>query len=404
MPLSEVLRLSFESILAQKFRAALTMLGLLVGVLAVVLLVSIGDGTKKFISAELEGLGINFIIVQPGKTDRKGGFGPPPGVSQREMTTADVKALERRSFNLAAVTGLVLGSTSLRYNDNIVNVSVFGTNERFIDIFNLKVGLGNFLSKEDQENSRRVVVIGSKIAKSLFDLQNPLGKQIKVNFREFRVIGVLASSGSKLGLNLDEVAFIPTNSALKAFNETKLFGIRAKAKSRNNLPEAVEEIRNILKERRNGEEDFTIATQKEMMETLTSILDMLTYVLAGIAAISMIVGGVGIMNIMLVSVSERTSEIGIRRAVGARQIDIIKQFMAEAMLLSIIGGTLGLALSFVFTNIFTLFYPDFNPTPPNWILGPAFIFSVAVGVIFGVYPAVKAAKIEPLDALRQGLA
>ncbi len=400
MPWLEVLRLSVESIIAQKFRAALTILGLLIGVLAVVLLVSIGDGARKFISSELEGLGTNFIVVQPGKTDRKSGMGPPPGVSQREMRIADVKALQRKNFSLSAVTGLVLGSSSVRYQSNISNISVFGTNEQFLDIFNVKVQTGSFLTQEDDDNSRRVIILGNNVAKNLFEDQSPLGKQVKINFREFRVIGVLSKTGNKLGLNLDEIAIIPTTAALKAFNETKLFGIRAKARNRQNVDEAVEEVKSILKDRREGEEDFSVFTQKEMMETLDGILNMLTYVLAAIAAISMLVGGIGIMNIMLVTVTERTSEIGIRRAVGARQSDIIKQFLAEAVSLSLLGGLLGLLGAVIIANIFMAFYPSFNLNPPLWILLPAFIFSVLTGIIFGVYPSLKAARIEPLDALR----
>lgn len=396
----EIFRLSIEALLSQKIRAFLTILGMVIGVAAVVLLVSIGNGAKTFVTGQLEGLGTNFIVVQPGKTDKKTSFGPPIGAAQRKMTLADVQAIEKRSFNLEAVTGLVLGTTTVRYDENIANVSVFGTNDQFLRIFNLKAGLGQFFSREDDDNGRRVVALGSKVAKNLFGDEPALGKQIKLNQREFRVIGIMAKTGNKLGLNLDDFAFIPTTAALRTFNDDKLFGIRAKARSRSSLDEAVEEIRSIMKERRDGEEDFTIATQKEMMETLDSILSMLTYVLTGIATISMIVGGIGIMNIMLVNVSERISEIGIRRAVGARQRDIVKQFLAEAIALSLTGGMLGLLMAFTITSIGSFFYPAFDMRPPSWILAPAFLLSVFVGIIFGVWPAFKAARIQTLDALR----
>ena len=400
MPWFEIFRLSIEAILSQKIRAFLTVLGMVIGVAAVVLLVSIGNGAKMFVSTQLEGLGTNFIIVQPGKTDKKTSFGPPIGAAQRKMTLADVLAIEKRSFNLEAVTGLVLGTTTVRFDENIANVSVFGTNDQFLKIFNIKVGLGQFFSREDDDNGRRVVVLGNKVATDLFGEDAALGRQIKLNQREFRVIGVMSKTGNKLGLNLDDFAFIPTTAALRTFNDDKLFGIRAKASSRATLNEAVEEIRGIMKDRRDGEEDFTIATQKEMMETLDTILSMLTYVLSGIATISMIVGGIGIMNIMLVNVSERISEIGIRRAVGARQRDIVKQFLAEAVALSLTGGLLGLFIAFTITYGSSFFYPSFDMRPPSWILAPAFLLSVLVGVIFGVWPAFKAARIQTLDALR----
>lgn len=400
MPWKEILRLSFESLSSQKIRALLTILGMVIGVAAVVLLVSIGNGTKYFVTQQLEGLGTNFIVVQPGKTDRKSGFGPPMGAAQRKMTRADVLAIEKRSFNIEAVTGLVMGTTSVRHDDNIANVSVFGTNDQFIEIFNLKVAQGEFFSRTDEENGRRVAILGAKVVENLFGEDPALGKQIKLNQREFRVGGIMAKTGSKLGINFDDFVFIPSTAALRAFNDDKLFGIRAKAKSRQALNDAVEEIRTIMKDRRDGEEDFTITTQKEMMETLDSILSMLTYVLAGIATISMIVGGIGIMNIMLVSVTERISEIGIRRAVGARATDIVKQFLAEAMTLSLLGGMLGLGISFAITYGAFLFYPSFDMRPPTWILAPAFFLSLLVGVAFGVWPAMKAARIQTLDALR----
>jgi putative ABC transport system permease protein len=396
----EIFRISLESLNSQKVRALLTILGMVIGVAAVVLLVSIGNGAKLFVTQQLEGLGTNFIVIQPGKTDRKTSLGPPIGTAQRKMTLADVTALEKKSFNLEAVTGLVLGTTTVRFEEYSANVSVFGTNESFLKIFNLKVGLGQFFSREEDDYGRRVVVLGSKVADDLFGAGSALGRQVKLNQREFKVIGIMQPTGSKLGLNLDDFVFIPTTAALRTFNEDKLFGIRAKARSRIALEDAVEEVRSILKERRDGEEDFTIATQKEMMETLDLILSMLTYVLTGIATISMIVGGIGIMNIMLVNVTERTSEIGIRRAVGARRSDILKQFLAESATLSFLGGFVGLSLAFLVTYGSYFFYPSFDMRPPSWILAPAFLLSVLVGIIFGVWPALKASKIETLEALR----
>ena len=206
--------------------------------------------------------------------------------------------------------------------------------------------------------------------------------------------------GDKLGLSFDELGFIPTEAALKLFNDDKLFGIRATASSRVSIDDAVAEITEILKERRDGEEDFTVLTQVSMMESLNTILDMLTYVLGAIAAISMLVGGIGIMNIMWVSVVERTQEIGIRRAVGARKRDILQQFISEALGLSLLGGVLGVggALSLTYTLYFI--FPSFDMRAPAWILAPAFLLAVVVGVTFGVIPAWRASKIETLDALR----
>jgi putative ABC transport system permease protein len=221
-----------------------------------------------------------------------------------------------------------------------------------------------------------------------------------MNESEFRVVGVLDEMGDKLGLNFDELGFIPTQAALRLFNDDKLFGIRAKASSRVGVDDAVAEITEILKERRDGEEDFTVITQVSMMESMNTILDMLTYVLGAIAAISMVVGGIGIMNIMWVTVVERTQEIGIRRAVGARRRDILQQFLAEAVALSMLSGFLGVGGALVITYGLHFFFPSFDMRAPLWILIPAFLVALVVGVAFGVGPAWRASRIETLDALR----
>lgn len=400
MRLREVFRLALEALFAHKFRSILTMLGMVIGVFAVVLLVSLGQGAKNYVTSEFQSLGTNFIVIQPGKTSRRGMMGAPVGATQRKMTLMDVVALEKRAFNLDAVSGLIIGAAVARYGDAVNNIQVFGANDQFPRILTLKIGSGEFFTREEDDYGRRVCVLGSKVAADLFGEENPLGRAIKLNQSEFRVIGVLESKGSTLGLDLDNFGFIPTTAAMRLFNEDKLLGIRARASSRVTVDDAVEEISEILRERRNGEDDFTIITQETMMETMETILNMLTYVLAGIASISMLVGGIGIMNIMLVSVSERTQEIGIRRAVGARRRDILKQFLAEAVMLSVLSGGIGLLGALGLTYIGTQWVGTFNMTAPSWILLPAFSLSVIVGVIFGVWPARKASRIETLDALR----
>ncbi len=400
MQVKEIVRLSFESLLSQKLRTALTILGMVIGVGAIVLLVSVGQGAKNYVTSEFEGLGTNLIIVQPGKSDRKTHLGPPVGAAQRKMTTADVQAIEKRALNLEAVSGLVLGTVSVRYEDALANITVFGTNEQFPHILNIKVGRGEYFSREEDEYGRRVVVLGQNVATELFGDADPVGLSVKLNESEYRIVGVLAPMGNKLGLDFDELGFIPTEAALKLFNDDKLFGIRAKASSRVGMDDAVAEMTEILKERRDGEEDFTIMTQISMMESMNTILSMLTYVLAAIAAISMVVGGIGIMNIMWVTVVERTQEIGIRRAVGARRVDIMKQLLAEAISLSVLGGLVGVGGAVLITYGLYFAFPYFDMRAPMWIVLPAFFLAVFVGVAFGVGPAWRASRIEILDALR----
>ncbi len=400
MPLRETIRLAFESLNTNRFRAALTMLGLVIGVSAVILLVSIGTGAKRYILSEFEGMGTNLIMVQPGKVDAKSNLGPPIGAAQRKLTISDVDAIEKRAFNIEAVSGVVLASASIRYNANLNNVNLLGANDRFTDILNITTSQGNWFTREEDDFGRRVAVLGAKIADNLFGNEYAIGRSVRINQSDFKVIGVLDSVGDKVGFNLDNFAFVPTRAALRLFNDDKLFGLRAKASSRSGVNDAVEEMRTILKERRQGEEDFTIITQDAMMESMSTILSMLTYVLAAIASISMLVGGVGIMNIMLVSVAERTPEIGVRRAVGAQKRDILKQFVVEAVTLSCTGGITGLVLSVGLTQLGFLFFPAFDLRTPFWIVPPALLISVSIGVIFGVWPAWKASQIEILNALR----
>ncbi len=400
MQLKETVRLSLESLLSQKLRTLLTVLGMVIGVGAIVLLVSVGQGAKNYVLREFEGLGTNLIVIQPGKSDRKTHFGPPVGAAQRKMTTADVTAIEKRAVNLEAVSGLVLGTVSVRHEDSLSNITVFGTNEQFPSILTVNVGAGAYFTREEDEYGRRVVILGQNVVRDLFGEASPLGQTVKLNESEFRIVGVLAPMGDKLGLNFDELGFIPTQAALKLFNDDKLFGIRAKASSRVGVDDAVAEIAEILKERRDGEEDFTVITQVSMMESMNTILTMLTYVLVAIAAISMVVGGIGIMNIMWVTVVERTQEIGIRRAVGARRRDILQQIVTEAVALSVLGGASGVLGAAAITYILYFFFPSFDMRAPVWIMAPAFLVAVVTGVVFGVGPAWRASRLETLDALR----
>jgi putative ABC transport system permease protein len=400
MRLRDVTALAIEAIAANKFRSALTMLGMGIGVFSVITLVALGQGARNYVLTEFNSLGSNFIVIQPGKVDKRGAFGPPPGAAQTEMTIRDVVALERKAFNLSAVSGLMLGTVVIKRDELASNISVFGVNEQFQHILTMELAQGNFITREEQESGRRNVVLGANIAENLFPFDYPIGRSVKLNGSEFKVTGVLAPMGSKLGFNIDDFALIPTSSAQRLFNDDKLFGIRARASGRASVDDAVAEIKEILRERRNGEENFSVITQMAIMESMDSILGMLSYVLGGIAAISMLVGGIGIMNIMLVSVAERIPEIGIRRAVGARRSDILQQFLVEALSLSVLSGAVGLVAALVLTHGMSWYYGSFDMRPPWWIVLIAFTVSVLVGVIFGLWPARKASRIEALDALR----
>lgn len=400
MPIREVLLLSFESLRANKLRSSLTMLGMVIGVAAVILLVSIGNGARNYINDEFEGLGTNLIVIQPGKRDGSSTLGPPIGNTRRPLTLNDVEAIEKQANSVEAVTPLMVATGTIKYRDKSANEQILGGSEAMNVVFIMKVQYGAFFNREEVEAGRRVAILGNKIAHELFGNESAVGQLVRISDSEHRIVAVLESAGEKLGFDMDHMVLIPTKDAMRLFNEDKLFGIRAKARSRAGMDDAVDEIQRILKNRHNGNDDFTIVTQVAIMGTLGTIMGMLTYVLAGIAMISMLVGGIGIMNIMLVSVTERTREIGIRRAVGARRRDILKQFLWEAILLSVLAGLIGVLGSLALTHIISLFTPKFNMRAPFWILPPAFLVSLGTGVIFGVWPARKASKIQTIDALR----
>jgi putative ABC transport system permease protein len=400
MRIEEGVRLAVETILAHKFRSILTMLGMIIGVFAVVLLVSLGQGAKQYIFLEFQNLGTNLIVIQPGRNDQKGALTPPMGSTEDRLTLQDVEAIEKRTFQIEAVSGFMMGTGQFRWQGNTDNTSIFGVNHKFPNILNFEIAQGDFISKEEEVSARRVVVLGHTLARSLFGNEYAVGHQIRINQSIFRVIGVLEEVGSKLGLDIDLIAFVPTTTAMRLFNEDSLFGIRAKASGRASVDNGVEELRDILKERHDGNEDFTIITQGAIMGSMSDVLQVLSYLLGGIAAISMLVGGIGIMNIMWVSVTERTEEIGIRRAVGARRIDILQQFLTESLVLSIFSGIIGLGGALGLTYGAYALYPQFDARPPLWIVLSALLVSLVVGVVFGVWPAYRAAKVEALDALR----
>lgn len=400
MILQKIVVNSFEALVENKLRSSLTMLGMIIGVMAVILLVSVGTGAKRYITGQFESLGTNIIIIQPGKTDKESSMGPPVSSSKGKLLMSDVEALERYATSLSAVSGVMFGAGVVKNETGTVNINILGSNDQFLNIFNMVITQGSYITKEDDDAGRRVVVLGYNVKKNLFGEETALGKLVKVNDSEHRVIGIVKPTGDKLGFNVDDMVFIPTKSSLRLFNTDRLFGIRAAAKTRNGLEDAVKDITEILKERDNGEENFTIVTQVTMLESMNTILNMLTYALGAIAFISMLVGGIGIMNIMLVSVTERTKEIGIRRAVGARRNDILKQFMIEAVVISVSGGLIGILLSeaIAYTLYFT--FPSFDMRPPFWIIPPAFMLSFITGLCFGVWPARKASLIQTIDALR----
>jgi putative ABC transport system permease protein len=396
----ETFRVSFEAIQSNKVRSGLTMLGVIIGVMAVILLVSIGEGARVYITRELTGMGTNLLIVTPGKTSTSGGFHPPSAGTVRKLSYDDSLALRRRAWLLTDAVPIVLGTGKVKFENRSRDTTIIGTTTEFERVRNLFVDTGSFVSQEDVDGKSKVVVLGRTVKDELFGEENPLGKAVMLSDARYRVIGVMMKKGTSLGWDIDDVVFIPVTSGQELFDTDGLFEILASTPRAEDVDRAIAQIKDILIRRHAHKEDFTIQTQGAMLATMNTILGVLTAVLGGIAGISLLVGGIGIMNIMLVSVRERTREIGIRKALGARNRDIMAQFLIEAMTLSGAGGIVGIVVGVGLALLIPVFV-DVLPTSVSvWSILMAFFFSAAVGVFFGVYPARKAALQDPIQALR----
>jgi putative ABC transport system permease protein len=400
MDLREAFGLALEMLAANRVRSALTMLGVVIGVAAIILLVSLGEGATAYITRELTGLGTNLLIITPGKTQTSGGFHPPVAGTVRKLTYEDAVALRRRASLLTDAVPVVLGTGKIRYQGVSRDTSVIGVTPEFQRVRNLYVEIGQFVSEEDVEGRRRVVVLGRTVKRELFGEENPLGQFVTLADSRYRVIGIMERKGVSLGFDIDDLVFIPVKSAQDLFDTDRLFEILASVRSPDEIDRAIQQVKDILMRRHGNREDFTLTSQGAILSAFTTILKILTAVLGGIAGISLLVGGIGIMNIMLVSVRERTREIGIRKAVGARRRDILGQFLLESVMLSCLGGGLGIIVGVGGAKGLSIFFTYLPTRVSLWAVLMAFGFSAAVGVFFGVYPARRAALLDPIQALR----
>ena len=400
MNLLETFRVAFEAIMSNKVRSGLTMLGVIIGVMAVILLVSIGEGAQVYITKELTGLGTNLLIITPGKTSTRGGFHPPSAGTVRKLTYDDSLALRRRAWLLTDAVPLVFGTGKIKYLNMGRDIMVIGTTPEFQRVRNLFVDTGSYVSQGDVDSKAKVIILGSKVKEELFGADSALGKLVTLSDARYRVIGVMQKKGTSLGMDIDDIVYVPVTSGQELFDTDSLFEIIASTPRSEDVDRTIAQIKDILIKRHAHKEDFTIQTQGAMLETMNTILSVLTAVLGGIAGISLLVGGIGIMNIMLVSVRERTREIGIRKALGARNKDIMAQFMIEAITLSGAGGIIGILLGVGLALLIPLFVTVLPTSVSAWSIIMAFTFSAVVGVFFGVYPARKAALQDPIQALR----
>jgi putative ABC transport system permease protein len=414
MSIAESLRLAFRALTANKLRAALTMLGIVIGVGAVITLMSAGEGVTVYIEEQFQGIGTNLLFVFPGSEEETSGGPPGSSAVTAELTISDAEALSDpiRAPDVAAVAPQVFNTAVVATGRRDTVSQVQGVTPEFARVRNWFPEVGSFIDQEDMTSRARVAVLGQTVVEDLFpDNPYPLDQTVKISGIPFRVIGVLeAKGGSEFG-DVDNSVMVPLTTA-----QTRLFPSRSRsgerlvslvlveAVSEDRMDAAVEQISAILRERHGidfrDDDDFSVISQADIVAVFGQITGVLTIFLGAIAGISLLVGGIGIMNIMLVSVTERTREIGLRKAVGARRRDILWQFLLEAMTLSLIGGVIGVGLGALGAELISVLVDDFRAILLPQAVLLATTFSAAVGLFFGIYPARRASLLNPIDALR----
>ena len=403
MDLFESLKMAGTTLLANKMRSALTMLGIIIGNASVIAMIGIGEGAQKFVEDQVNSLGPNILFVLPGSPEAQN----RPVYSPQTLVLADAEAIASQVPSVEAVAPMLTASELISYQNRNVSASITGTTPDVLTVRSLDIARGRFLTELDLKRNESVIALGVELAERLFGDEDPLGKSLRLRNISLRVIGVMQEKGSSFGDNLDLSAYVPvTTMANKITGQISPYGLQVtfialSAKNEDSMNAAQFQVENLLRLRHNitDEDDFTVRNQKDIMAVLGSITAALTLMLAAIAAISLVVGGIGIMNIMLVSVTERTQEIGLRKAIGAAENDILFQFIIEAVILSAAGGLIGTSIGI--SGV--LLVSAFSPLEAGVSLGAiatAVSVSGGIGLFFGVFPARQAAKLDPIVALR----
>lgn len=399
MSLVDILGFTLGSLQGHRLRTSLMLLAMAIGVAAVVILTSLGEGARRYVTGEFASLGTNLIIVLPGKSETAG-TGPNVfiGATPRDLTLDDSMALTR-SNTIRRLAPITVGSAAVSWKEREREVPVLGSTSEILEIRHWSMAQGRFLPDDEPDKANPVCVIGAKVRDELFGSQQALGEWVRIGDRRFRVIGVMATEGRSIGVDVQEVVIIPVASAQILFNSPSLFRIIIEAKNRETIQPAIEYTRSTLRDRHQGEEDVTIITQDAVLSTFDRIFNALTLTVAGIATISLIVAGILIMNVMLVAIAQRTTEIGLLKAIGASRHQIMILFLIEAALLSLIGAVIGLVIGESGSWFIGHLYPAFPVGPPLWAVGAAVGVAIITGVIFGTLPARRAARLDPVQAL-----
>lgn len=394
--IEETIDLATKSIWRNKARSSLTMLGIIIGVSAVILLVSVGQGLSNYITGQFESLGTNQVYVIAGAGLE--GFGQgPPNFAGSKLALRHVDEIAKLGSPIKTAAAENDTPTAVKYKGESQITTVGGVTAEWGNLINIEIARGRKISKSDMDQARNVAVLGQSIIEDFFGSSDPIGKKISIGDEQFTVIGEIEEIGTQsIGFDIDNFVIIPITSSNRVFGNDSLQSIIVQSESKEAINDVIDKVERYMLTQMD-EDDFSIVDQSSLLDTINSILGVLTAALGGIAAISLVVGGVGIMNIMLVSVTERTREIGLRKAVGAKPSDILRQFLIEAITLSILGGGIGIAIGAAGSFALNQFFPT-AVTP--WAVALAFGVSAAVGIIFGVAPAIRASRLDPIEALR----
>jgi putative ABC transport system permease protein len=393
----DFIQLALRSLLAQRMRSTLTLLGIAVGISAVILLTSIGEGLHQYMLKEFTQFGTNIIEITPGRQAVHGG---PPGLptTARALTLDDAAALARLP-HVTGVTPIVYGNSEVRAHGRVRRTTVYGVGPQMHEMFSLRVAVGRFLPADDPAGARPFVVLGAKLEQELFGTDNALGARVHIAGERYRVIGVMAEKGQFLGIDLDDTAYIPTSRALSLYNRVGLMEINLTYDEGIPAARVVDAARTLLTAR-HGQYDVTIRTQEDMLATLSNILGILTAAVGALGGISLVVGGVGIVTIMTIAVAERTNEIGLLLALGARRHTILGLFLGEAVALAAIGGLAGLVAGIGLAQLAGLLVPALPVRTPFAFVLAAEAMAITIGLLAGVLPARRAAMLDPVVALR----
>jgi putative ABC transport system permease protein len=395
----DLLRFATQALLQNRRRSGLSLLGVVIGVVAVVSLTAIGEGALRYVTTQFASLGSSIVNVSPGKNETTGGMPHGIGGVPNDLTLQDAIVLERRVQAVRAAVPVSVSTDIVSYRERGRSSRVVGVTSEFQQLQRLDMASGSFLPESELDRGAAVVVLGHKVAQELFDNANPLGATVRIGSWRMRVIGVLQERGQQLGMDIDDVALIPVASGMRMSNKSSVNRIMLDLYPKSDSKPVIAQVKKILIDR-HDEEDFTCISQDAVLASLSSILAILTLVVAGIASISLGVAGIGIMNVMLVSVSERTDEVGLLKALGANQRQILQIFLLEATMLSSAGGLIGLASGTALVELGNLLYPRINAATPLWAIAAVLGLSLGTGIVFGVLPAWRASRLDPVAALQ----